>query len=42
MPGYDPRHPPIVVPGESGPSTQQVYPDPLQAVERNVIVSLRH
>src|SRR5262245_3320156 len=38
-PGYDPRHPPIVVPGEG---VQQQVCDPLQPTERNVVVSLRH
>ena len=42
MPGYDPRHPPIVVPGESGADAQQVLSDPLPSMERNVVVSLRH
>ena len=37
--GYDPRHPPVVVPGED--AAQQVC-DPLQPIERSVVVSLRH
>jgi len=41
MAGYDPRYPPVVVPSEGSSSVEQVS-DPLQPVERNVVVSLRH
>ena len=40
-PGYDPRHPPIVIPAQSG-DAQPVPADPMCAGERNVVVSLRH